>query len=224
MAVNKVTFAGNTLIDLTADTRTSPDQLVTGAKAHTKSGAPVTGTNPYEKAATDAAVNNALTALAEKGVTLGGSEGVGDLATLIAAIEAGGGGSVGPTITVTPATTDVMYFTIENITQKKALLWCASDGIKIDGTNEYEGVAGAIILPSSSTQFRVYIHNSRPSMVSMEVTKSNTSISATSVTNAYSNYGTPTLNNKEVDNVSIVAADANARGLRVGKTYNFYVV
>lgn len=103
MAVNKVTFAGNTLIDLTADTLTSSDQLVTGAKAHTKSGASVTGTNPYEKTATDAAVSNALAALTEKGVSVSGSEGIADLAALIAAIEAGGGGKVMASKTITPS-------------------------------------------------------------------------------------------------------------------------
>lgn len=56
MAVNKVTFAGNTLIDLTSDTLTSTDQLVTGAKAHSKSGAVITGTNPYAKVETDETV------------------------------------------------------------------------------------------------------------------------------------------------------------------------
>lgn len=95
MAVNKVIFGGDTIIDLTADTLTSSDQLVTGATAHTKSGAPVTGSNPYEKAATDTAVSNALTELANKGVTLAGTESVADLATLIAELETGGGSGSG---------------------------------------------------------------------------------------------------------------------------------
>lgn len=52
MAVNKVVYGGETVIDLTGDTVTA-DSLVTGTKAHDKSGASIVGTNPYEKAATD---------------------------------------------------------------------------------------------------------------------------------------------------------------------------
>lgn len=43
MAVNKVEYAGNTLIDLTADTVT-PETLAKGITAHDKSGAVITGT------------------------------------------------------------------------------------------------------------------------------------------------------------------------------------
>lgn len=43
MAVNKVEYAGNTLIDLTADTVT-PETLAKGVTAHDKSGAVITGT------------------------------------------------------------------------------------------------------------------------------------------------------------------------------------
>lgn len=43
MAVNKVVYGGNTLIDLTSDTVT-PDKLAVGATAHDKTGAQITGT------------------------------------------------------------------------------------------------------------------------------------------------------------------------------------
>lgn len=55
MPVNKVVYGNNTLIDLTSDDVTA-EKLITGTKAHDKSGSPITGTNPYEKAATDAEV------------------------------------------------------------------------------------------------------------------------------------------------------------------------
>ena len=55
MAINKVIYDGNTLIDLMGDTVT-PDDLVTGVTAHDKSGAAITGNNPYAKAATDTEV------------------------------------------------------------------------------------------------------------------------------------------------------------------------
>ena len=41
--INKIMFAGNTLIDLTADTVT-PETLAEGVTAHDKSGAPIVGT------------------------------------------------------------------------------------------------------------------------------------------------------------------------------------
>lgn len=45
--INKVVYAGDTLIDLTADT-VSADKLTSGITAHDKSGAVITGTNTYD--------------------------------------------------------------------------------------------------------------------------------------------------------------------------------
>lgn len=59
MAINKVVYGGNTLIDLTADTIT-PDKLTEGVTAHDKSGAVITGTNTY-----DADTQDATAAVAE---------------------------------------------------------------------------------------------------------------------------------------------------------------
>lgn len=53
MAVNKVIYGGNVLIDLTADTIT-PDQLAAGVTAHDKSGAAITGTCTYDSDTQDA--------------------------------------------------------------------------------------------------------------------------------------------------------------------------
>ena len=53
MAINKVVYGGNVLIDLTADTIT-PDQLAKGVTAHDKSGAAITGTNTYDSDTQDA--------------------------------------------------------------------------------------------------------------------------------------------------------------------------
>lgn len=53
MAINKVVFGGETLIDLTGDTIT-PDQLAKGATAHDKSGAPITGTSTKDSDTSDA--------------------------------------------------------------------------------------------------------------------------------------------------------------------------
>lgn len=41
--VNKVSANGSTLIDLTGDTLTSSDQLMSGVVAHARSGATITG-------------------------------------------------------------------------------------------------------------------------------------------------------------------------------------
>lgn len=90
MAINKVVYGGNTLIDLTGDSVTAA-ALYSGAKAHDKSGEQIVGTNPYNAANVDPAVANILAALTEKGVDTSGA-GLGDIAALVAGIEAGGGG------------------------------------------------------------------------------------------------------------------------------------
>lgn len=53
MAVNKVIYGGNVLIDLTTDTVTA-DKLASGITAHDKSGAVITGTNTYDADTQDA--------------------------------------------------------------------------------------------------------------------------------------------------------------------------
>lgn len=53
MAINKVIYGGTTLIDLTGDTVTA-DKLLSGYKAHDKSGASITGTCTYDSDTTDA--------------------------------------------------------------------------------------------------------------------------------------------------------------------------
>lgn len=51
--VNKVVYAGQTLIDLTGDTVT-PEKVLTGITAHDKSGAPITGTCSFDVDSGDA--------------------------------------------------------------------------------------------------------------------------------------------------------------------------
>lgn len=53
MAVNKVIYGGNVLIDLTKDTVTA-DKLASGITAHDKSGKTITGTNTYDADTQDA--------------------------------------------------------------------------------------------------------------------------------------------------------------------------
>ncbi len=53
MAINKVIYGGETLIDLTSDTVTA-DKMLTGYTAHDKSGATVTGTCDYDSNTQDA--------------------------------------------------------------------------------------------------------------------------------------------------------------------------
>lgn len=53
MAVNKIIYGGNVLIDLTSDTITA-DKLASGAKAHDASGAQITGTNTFDADTQDA--------------------------------------------------------------------------------------------------------------------------------------------------------------------------
>lgn len=77
MPVNKVVYGSNTLIDLTSDDVTA-EKLITGTKAHDKSGSPITGTNPYEKAATDAEVNAQADLIAQIATALEGKASGGD--------------------------------------------------------------------------------------------------------------------------------------------------
>jgi arabinogalactan endo-1,4-beta-galactosidase len=56
MGRSKIIYAGNTLIDLTADTVSAID-LVEGITAHGADGEKITGTNPYAKDQTDAVVD-----------------------------------------------------------------------------------------------------------------------------------------------------------------------
>lgn len=53
MAINKVIYGGNVLIDLTGDTITS-DKLAEGVKAHDASGAQITGTSTFDADTQDA--------------------------------------------------------------------------------------------------------------------------------------------------------------------------
>ena len=53
MAINKVIYAGDTLIDLTSDTVTAAD-LAYGVKAHDKSGTQITGSSTKDSDTTDA--------------------------------------------------------------------------------------------------------------------------------------------------------------------------
>lgn len=73
----------------TSGTATAAD-IFTG-KTATVNDAKLTGTNPYNAANVDPAVADALAALVEKGMDTTGA-GLAELAGLIAAIEAGGGG------------------------------------------------------------------------------------------------------------------------------------
>ena len=54
MAINKVIYGGNTLIDLTTDTLTSASQLMSGVKAHDRSGTVLTGSCTYDADTSDA--------------------------------------------------------------------------------------------------------------------------------------------------------------------------
>ena len=53
MAINKVIYGGDVLIDLTGDTIT-PDKLASGVKAHDASGEQITGRNTYDADTQDA--------------------------------------------------------------------------------------------------------------------------------------------------------------------------
>lgn len=106
MAINKVVFGTETLIDLTGDTVT-PEVLLAGYTAHNASGEPVEG---------DALIPDDVdAALTEKGVTVPDGARISELAALISEIEVGGGGgakSSHGTYTFTSNYSGSAYFTI----------------------------------------------------------------------------------------------------------------
>lgn len=72
MAVNKITYGGSTLIDLTGDSVT-PETLANGVTAHDKSGAKITGTMPVNGAISKTLDTSATSYTVPKGYTDGGT-------------------------------------------------------------------------------------------------------------------------------------------------------
>lgn len=93
MGRSKIIYAGNTLIDLTADTVSAID-LVKGITAHGADGEKITGTNPYAKDQTDAVVDTQADLIEQI------TQAVNNLP------DAGGGGGSVETCTVTITSSD----------------------------------------------------------------------------------------------------------------------
>lgn len=72
MAINKVIYGGNTLIDLTGDT-VSADKILSGYKTHDKSGTVITGTCTFDSDTSDANAT-ASEILSTKTAYVGGSK------------------------------------------------------------------------------------------------------------------------------------------------------
>lgn len=136
MAINKVIYGENTLIDLTGDTVTA-DDLVSGKKAHDRSGTPITGTNPYAKSETDAEVDAQADLLEQALAALEGKA-------------AGGGGGGGAetntgmcTVTITPVGSTNHYICRETV---------GSDGtIEYKLSRSYTGSAISVTARCEST-------------------------------------------------------------------------
>lgn len=109
-------------VDTSSDTVT-PDALVEGYTAHDATGAQITGTNPYQKEQTDAAVASIATAIEGKGVDVPDDAVIGDMAALIDGIDLGVDTS---SDTVTPDAL-VVGHTAHN-----------AAGVQIEGSNPFE--------------------------------------------------------------------------------------
>ena len=129
MAVNKVVYGNETLLDLTNDTVNS-ESLVEGATAHGKDGEVVVGANPYKKVETDTEVNTQASLISQIKNSLRGKAG-------------GSGGIVLPELT-TPATASDIWDGKEAID---------GSGNKIIGTIQSQ--AAKTITPSTSSQTAV---------------------------------------------------------------------
>lgn len=70
MAISKVVYGGNTLIDLTADT-VSADKVLAGIKAHGADGEAITGTCAYDADTTDATVAGGRNPYGQDGICQG---------------------------------------------------------------------------------------------------------------------------------------------------------
>lgn len=77
MAINKVIYGGNTLLDLSGDT-VSADKLLKGLTAHDKAGVKITGTCTYDSDTSDATAAVAEI-LAGKTAYIGGSKKTGTM-------------------------------------------------------------------------------------------------------------------------------------------------
>ena len=132
MAINKVVYGNETLLDLTNDT-VSSEALVEGATAHGKDGEVVVGTNPYKKAETDATVDAQAGLIAQIKSALNGK-----------AAGNGSGGIALPQLT-TPATASDILLGKEAIN---------GSGTKITGTiqsksdNDLSVSGAAVTVPS----------------------------------------------------------------------------
>ena len=166
MAINKVIYYGEVLVDM-SQVSVNPDSLTEGKTALDASGEMITGTNPYEKAATDTEVSDQSDLLDQAIAALQGKA-------------AGGGGEVAPVLqekTVTPAAfaqtvvPDAEYDGLSKVTINGDANLIA-DNIKsgvsifgIDGNYEGNGGTGGtvntgactvVIKPAGNTNHYVY--------------------------------------------------------------------
>lgn len=164
MAVNKVVYGSNTLIDLTSDDVTA-EKLVTGTKAHDKSGSPITGTNPYEKAITDAEVATQADLISQIATALEGKAAGGS---------GGGGANVAKgTISVSPTTTaNKALATISGLSfAPKFVIVLIATSTTVSSTSYYYIIGG--LIDGANNERRTYYATRASSSASIYAAYSN---------------------------------------------------
>lgn len=170
------------------------------------------------------AVSAALTALTEKGVEVPAGTKVDGLAALIAAIEAGGGGSGGvESCTFTPAETGLVELEVKDWESIAAVFWYNTGNVQI-GTSG-ESVAGFTFAYKSKKQYIATLYNDGSYTASFSGGVNHTNYAINAYTASMSTYyGCSMLRQNNNSALTFYVNTEGANGLRIGATYKAVIM